>query len=181
MEIWSHKTCLTSEKMKENKEFYWKKEFLEKSPIKVSKSFFNEIFKFLFICQGQVDTWHYLRGLLEFSPFNNLEFGNKISISHDFQPFRTKRINFAWSCEISGATTALVAFWTISHDCAKFSHIHAKQLPFLQSIFLIWSISLSRAKFLHDHANLQHLIFELPFIISSISFFWFHFNYLQLA
>ena len=118
-------------KMKENKEFYWKKEFLEKSPIKVSKSFFNDIFKFLFICQGQVDTWHHLRGLLEFSPFNNLEFGNKISISHDFQPFRTKRINFAWSCEISGAIAALAAFWTILHDCAKFSHIHAKQLPYL--------------------------------------------------
>ena len=67
-----------------------------------------------------------------------------------------KKINFTLLYEISGATATAIAaaFWTISYGFAKFSH---------------------------DHANMQHLVFELLFVISSISFFWFHINYLKLA
>ena len=43
----------------------------------MSQKFFNEKFKFLFIGQGQVDTWHHLRDFLEASPFNNLELISK--------------------------------------------------------------------------------------------------------
>ena len=71
--------------------------------------------------QGQVETWPHLRGLLEASSPRNLEFSNKMPISHEIQQFhmivRSKKcINtnfaflehftwlceiFAWSCEIS--------------------------------------------------------------------------------
>ena len=43
----------------------------------------NEKIKFLFIVQGQVDTWHYLRGLPEASSPRNLEFSNKMLILHE--------------------------------------------------------------------------------------------------
>ena len=42
---------------------------------------------FLFIGQGQVDTWHYLRDLPEASSLRNLEFSNKIVILHKIQQF----------------------------------------------------------------------------------------------
>ena len=51
----------------------------------MSKKLSNEIF--LFICQGQVDTWHHLKGRLEPSPFNNMEFNDKIIISHELSHF----------------------------------------------------------------------------------------------
>ena len=75
-------------------------------------------------------------------------------------------------------------FWTIQHECAKFSHDYAKSTYIflsLQPLFIFWFILHNHAKFLHDHANIQHLVFKLPFVISSIFFFWFHLNYLQLA
>ena len=37
-----------------------------------------------------------------------------------------KKINFAWSCEISGAIVVATTFQTISHDYVKFLHVHAK-------------------------------------------------------
>ena len=46
-----------------------------------------------------------------------------------------------------------ILFWSISHDCANFPHVHAK-----------W----------------KNIVFQFLFAISSISFFWFHFNYLQI-
>ena len=68
-------------------------------------------------------------------------------------PFRMNSANFAWLCEIKNLAIAITAFWSISHDCAKFLHYHAK-----------W----------------KYLIFKLSFVIYSISFSWFHFNYLQI-
>ena len=49
----------------------------------MSKKFLNEKINFLFIGQGQVDTWHYLRDLPEASSLRNLEFSNKIVILHN--------------------------------------------------------------------------------------------------
>ena len=63
----------------------------------MSKKFLNEKIKFLFIGQGQVDTWHHLRDLPEASSLRNLEFSNKIVISHEIQQFcmivRNKKCN----------------------------------------------------------------------------------------
>ena len=52
------------------------------------KFFFNEKIKFLFIDQGQVDTWHHLKGRLEASSSSSLEFNNKMVISHEIKQFR---------------------------------------------------------------------------------------------
>ena len=64
---------------------------------------------------------------------------------------------FTWSCEINFEISlwfaAKNAFWCISHDCEKFSH---------------------------DHAKWKYIIFQLLFVISSISFFWIHLNHLQI-
>ena len=74
--------------------------------------------------------------------------------------------------------------WSISHDCVKFSHGHAK------SVFTFSLLSCNQnpfcfnshdgANFSHVHAKWECLIFQLLFVISSISFSWFHFNYLQV-
>ena len=101
----------------------------------------------------------------------------KNAISHKLQQFRTivrsgKFIStifaflehfawlckiFAWSCEISFHFSLLSCsqnpFCFISHDCANFLYVHAK-----------W----------------KNIVFQLFFVISSFSFFWFHFNYLQI-
>ena len=66
---------------------------------------------------------------------------------------RTSSTNFAWLCEISNSTVAVTVFWSISHDYVKF---------------------------LHDHAKWKYLIFNISFLIYSISSFWIHLNYLQI-
>ena len=78
----------------------------------------NELITFLFIGQGQNDTWHHLRGLPDASSSRNLE---KIH-------FRTSLNNFAWWCEMENPSAAFSFCWSISHDCAKISHGHAKSL-----------------------------------------------------
>ena len=116
--------------MKVSREFYLQKKFLEKiSNPKYPKKLLHEKFKFLFIGQGQVDTWQPHIGLSEPSKFTNMEFNIKIMISYELQPFHTMTVIFAWSCEINGVVAAVAtttSFWTISHDYVKFSHVHAK-------------------------------------------------------
>ena len=51
----------------------------------------------------------------------------------------------------------------------------------LQHKSLIWSNSHNHVKCLHDHANMQHLVFELFFVLYSIFFFWLHFNYPEIS
>ena len=69
--------------MKESIEFSRERKSGKFYNYKCLKSFLNEKIKFLFIGQCQMDTWHHLRGLPEaFSP-RNLEFSNKMVISHD--------------------------------------------------------------------------------------------------
>ena len=100
-------------------ENYIKRRNLESFIIrKKIKKFLNESIPFLFIGQGQVDSWHHLRGLLEI--FFIKEFGEN-TFSHEPQQFRTMvrsggsisiifvflehfawlYENFAWSCEIA--------------------------------------------------------------------------------
>ena len=57
---------------------------------------------------------------------------------------------FTWSCEIS-----LRIFLSLQHNST------------------FWSIT-------HSHAKWKYLIFKLSFVISSISSFWIHLNYLQI-
>ena len=77
---------MASEKMKEIENSI-KREDLENSTIKSVQNIFNEIFKFLFISQDQVDTWVHLKDLLETSPFSNLELISKIIILHELNHF----------------------------------------------------------------------------------------------
>ena len=56
----------------------------------------------------------------------NLEFSNKMSISHKIWQFRMSSNNFARLCEIKNASAPILPSWSISHDCAKFLHGHAK-------------------------------------------------------
>ena len=64
------------------------RENLENSTIRNVKKKFHEKIKFLFIGQGQVDTWYHLRGFSEASPLRNLKFSNKMAILHEIQKFR---------------------------------------------------------------------------------------------
>ena len=136
----------------------------------MSKSFSHEKFKFLFMGQGQVDNWHHLRGISKAFSSSNLEFNNKMTISHKLNQFRMVVQNqefnnsnyslldhfawlwknFTWSCEIS-----LAILLCLQHNSN------------------FWSI-------LHSHAKWKYLIFKFSFVISSISLFWFHFNCLQI-
>ena len=101
-------------------------------------------------------------------------------ISHELQQFRTivrsgKFIStifvflehFAWRCKI----------FTWSCDISfHFSPLSCSQIPF-------WFISHDYANFPHVHAKWEKHSFSTPFAISSISsisFSWFHFNYLQI-
>ena len=94
--------------MKEKKEENSiKKENLENCTIKVSKSSLHEKFKFLFISQGQVDTWEPLIGLLEHSKFTNMEFSIKLMLSHQLWPFGTKTIIFASLYEIQWSSRSI--------------------------------------------------------------------------
>ena len=51
-------------------------------------------------------------------------------------------------------------------------------LIYNKNVFL--SISHDCVKFSHDHAKWKYIIFQLFFVISSISFFWIHLNHLQI-
>ena len=159
----------------------------------------NESITFLFICQGQVDTWHHLRGLSEASSSRNLEkihFGmspqqfrimmrSRKSISYIFvllERFAWLCENFAWSCETTFHFPCVLQpslFCFISHDYVKISYGHTKsalRFPFeLQQKNVFWSISHDCAKFSYDHAKWKYIIFQLLFVIS---FFWIHFNHL---
>ena len=124
-----------------------------------------------------MDTWHYLRGLTKASSSRNLEFSNKIAISHEIQQFRmivrTKKCNNN-NFRLLGPFRMTV--W-------KFRMIMQNQLwgfPFVCSKNSFWSISHSHARFSHDHTKWKYLIFQLFFVISSIYFFWIHLNHLQI-
>ena len=112
--------------------------------------------------QGQVDTWHHPRGLLEASLTRNLE---KIIVSHEPQQFRTMvgsgesisiififlelfaRLceNFAWSCEIG----------------FHFSLSMLQPKPIL--FHFTWSCEIEKHAFLTLLCNLSHFfIFNPP-------------------
>ena len=78
----------------------------------------NESITFLFIGQGQVDTWHHLRGLPEASSSRNL----------DKCIFARAPSNFAWWCEVESPSASFSSSRSVSHDCVKISHGHAKSL-----------------------------------------------------
>ena len=133
------------------------------------QKFLNESIKFLFIGQGQVDTWHHLRSLLEPSSPRNLE-RKKIR-------FRTSPNKFAQLCEVENASTLILSSWSISHDCVisvfNFPMVCCSQSPFY---FILHDC----ANFSYVHAKLKNMVFQLLLVISPMSFSWFHFNYLQI-
>ena len=143
----------------------------------------NELITFLFIGQGQNDTWHHLRGLPDASSSRNLE---KIH-------FRTSLNNFAWWCEMENPSAAFSFCWSISHDCAKISHGHAKSLftwSFEITFHMVMRNHFSHFPYVlqpslfcfisHGHVKLKNMLFRLLFAIYLIYFSWFHFNYLQI-
>ena len=116
----------------------------------------NESITFLFIGQGQVDTWHHLRGLSKASSSRNLK---KIH-------FRTSPSNFARWCEVEDLSALFSSSWSVSKLLLTFLLVCCSQNSFC-------FIS-------HGHVKLKNMLFRLLFAISFISFSWFHFNYLQI-
>ena len=51
-----------------------------------------------------------------------------MTISHEIQKFHTSSNNFAWLCEVKNALAPISPSWSISHDCSKFFHGHAKSI-----------------------------------------------------
>ena len=157
-------------------ENYIERRNLESSTIrKCIKKFLNESIKFLFIGQGQVDTWHHLRGLPEASSPRNLE---KIR-------FCTSPNKFARLCEMENASTLFSSSWSVSHDYVKISHGHVKLLftfPLVcYSQNLSCFISHDYAKIPHGHAKLKNMPFQLLFAIFPISSFLIHLHHLQFS
>ena len=77
--------------MKENRECYQEREYRKFYNQKCSKSSLHEKFKFLFIGQGQVDTWQPLISLLEPSKFKEIW---KFNILHEIWTFRIRYSHF---------------------------------------------------------------------------------------
>ena len=129
------------------------------------KKFLNESIPFLFIGQGQVDSWHHLRGLLETSSSRNLE---KIH-------FLMSHSNFARWCKVEDLSALFSSSWSISHDCAKISHGHEKLLL----TFPLVCCSQNPFCFIsHGRAKSKNMLFRLLFAISPISSFIIHLYHL---
>ena len=97
-----------------------------------------------------MDTWHHLRGLPEASSLRNLEFSNKMTISHEIQQFRMIVRNFRMVMRNQ--------LWNFPLICSKKCLL----------IHFAWSCEME----IHN--------FSLIFFISSIFFFWIHLNHLQI-
>ena len=124
-----------------------------------------------------MDTWHHLRALPEAYSPRNLE-RKKIR-------FRTSPNKFAQLCEVENASTLILSSWSISHDCAKISHGHAKSL-FHNSLMCCSQhpfcfISHDYAKISHGHAKSRNMLFRLLLAIFPISSFLIHLHHLQLS
>ena len=114
-----------------------------------------------------MDTWHHLRGLSEaFLPRNleKIQFRTIAQNGKFINTIFTFLEHFVWLCKIF-ALSCEISF-------------HFSLLSCSQS--LLCSISHDYADFLHVHAKWKNIVFQLLFVISSISFFWVHFNYLQI-
>ena len=128
---------------------------------KCIQKFLNESITFLFIGQGQVDTWHHLRGFPEASSSRNLE---KIH-------FRTSPSNFAWWCEVEDPSKLFSSSWSVSHGHAKFLFTFPL-VCYSQNPFCFIS---------HGHAKLKNMFFRLLFAISLVSSFLIYFHHLQFS
>ena len=53
--------------------------------------------------------------------------------------------------------------------------------PLICNTNAFWSISYDCTKFSHDHAKWKYIIFQLLFDISSITFFWIHLKHFQIG
>ena len=134
-----------------------------------------------------MDIWHHLRGLSKASLPRNLEFSNKMVILHEVQQFRmivwsqkcnstnfrfpgafcmTMR-NFCmvmqnqfWDFPLVCNTNAL---WSISHDCKKFSHDHAKW-TYTSSLACNQFSSFGSFRMIMQICNIWFLSFLLSFL-----------------
>ena len=88
--------------------------------------------------------------------------------------------NLAWWCKVENSSASILFFWSVSHDCAKISHGHAKSLfhnfPMCCSHNLSVSFRIS-----HGHAKSKIMLFRLLFAISLISSCLTHLHHLQLS
>ena len=127
--------------------------------------------------QGQVETWPHLRGLLEASSPRNLEFSNNMAISHELQQFRM----FVRSQKCINTNFHL--FGAFCMTVRNFRMVMRNQL-------LNFPLSCSQNWLLVHFAWLCEIFAWLCemeihnsstlFAIFSISFSWFHSNYLQI-
>ena len=150
-------------KMKENKEFYWKKEFLEKSPIKVSKSFFNEIFKSIYMPRSSGHLTPFKRSSRVFSFQQsgvwqqNKHFTWFSTISHEENQFRMVMRNqwsnssissfldhFAWLCQIfaySCETTSISSLACNQFSSSGLFRLVMQNFCMIMRICNIWFLS----------------------------------------
>ena len=154
--------------MKEIRELYEKRNLKSSTIRKIYQKFLNESITFLFIGQGQKDTWHHLRSLPDASSSRNLE---KNAFSHEPQQFRMmmrsgKSIScifvllerFAWLCEIFAWSYKIAFYFSLS----------------MLQPSLFYFIS-------HDYAKLKNMFFRLLFAILPISSFLIHLYHLQFS
>ena len=104
-----------------------------------------------------------------------MKFSIKLMILHELRPFCTKTVIFVQSCKIQWSNSNIKelsgSFLMTMRNFRIFMQNQLTHLRWLATNFLIQFISHSHAKFSLDHVNLQHLVFELLFVNSSIFFF----------
>ena len=108
-----------------------------------------------------MDTWKPLIGLIEPSKFKEIW---KFNILHEILIFRIRYSHFARSCKILRwvVATCWNTFWTILHECAKFSHDHAEST---------YTISLAYNRF--PPSSPFHTIMQIFRMIMRICNIWF--------
>ena len=100
-----------------------------------------------------------------------------MTISHEIQQFRM--IIRSQKCINTNFRLSGAFHMTMQNFCMVIQN-QLWDFPLICNTNAFWSISHDCVKFSHDHAKWKYLIFKLSFVISSISFSWFHFNYLQI-
>ena len=122
-----------------------------------------------------MDIWHHLRGLSKASLPRNLEFSNKMVILHEVQQFRM--IVWSQKCNSTNFRFPGAFCMTMRNFCMVMQN-QFWDFPLVCNTNALWSISHDCKKFSHDHAKWKYLIFQLLF---AISFLWIHLNHLQIS
>ena len=93
--------------------------------------------------------------------------------------------NLAWWCKVESPSASFSFFWSVSHDCAKISHGHAKLLFTIPLCVAAnthaVSFRMTMRKFRMVMRNREICFFRIFFAISLISSCLIHLHHLQLS